>query len=50
MKNWFTKNNIRWAVFTVLVYALFQYLISVNIINSYYQVVLYNIGINIVLA
>lgn len=50
MKNWFTKNNIRWAVFTVLVYALFQYLISVNIINSYYQVVLYTIGINIVLA
>ena len=50
MKHWFTKNNIRWAVFTVLVYALFQYLISVNIINSYYQVVLYNIGINIVLA
>ena len=50
MKNWFTKNNIRWAVFTVLVYALFQYLISVNIINSYYQVVLYNIGINIVMA
>ena len=50
VKNWFTKNNIRWLIFTAIIYLLFQYLISVNIINSYYQVVLYNIGINIVLA
>lgn len=50
MKSIFTKDNMRWMAFIILVYAIIQGLIMADVIDSYYQITLFTIGINIILA
>lgn len=50
MKSIVTKANIRWLVFIIFIYGLIQGLISVGVLDSYYQITLFTIGINIILA
>lgn len=49
-KEYLSKENIMWLVLAIGAYALCSVLMSVGIINSYYEITLYNICINIILA
>ncbi len=50
LKRYFSKLNICWIVFSAAIFTLISLLMSVGIIGSYYQITLFNIGINIILA
>jgi branched-chain amino acid transport system permease protein len=50
MKQFFNKQNILYVIGLVAIYGIIQLLITVNIINQYYQVNLVMICVNIILA
>ena len=49
-KNILTKVNGAWLLLSIGVYALFAILMNTGVINLYYQVTLFDICINIILA
>ncbi|WP_305180732.1 branched-chain amino acid ABC transporter permease [Ileibacterium valens] len=49
-KNLFSRTNIIWTVLVLVLFALMTLLMQMGIINSYYQSVIFNICINIILA
>ncbi len=50
LKRYFSKLNICWIALTAAIFTLITLLMNVGIINSYYQITLFDIGINIILA
>ena len=50
MKKQFTKERLGWVVLALGVYGLIVLLMQLGILNSYYQITLITIGINIILA
>lgn len=50
MKQMLTKKNLGWLLFTAAVFMVFQGLFMAGIIRPVYQIMLMNIGINIILA
>ena len=50
MRHLLTKVNFAWTILMVAVYFFFLILMNTGIINLYYQVTLYDICINIMLA
>ncbi len=50
MKNILTKINGAWLALTIAIYLLFYFLMYTGVINMYYQVTLFDICINIILA
>ncbi|MGL5041782.1 MAG: branched-chain amino acid ABC transporter permease [Culicoidibacterales bacterium] len=48
--NFITKKGLAWAALAIMVFAIIQALIMVDILNYYYQITLITIGINIILA
>ena len=49
-KEYLTKENIAWLLLAVGSFVICSLLMNLGIINSYYQITLYNICINIILA
>lgn len=49
-KNILHKTNLLWTVSVLVLFAVLTLLINVGVINAYYQSVLYNMCINIILA
>ena len=49
-KEYLSKENIAWLLLAVGAFVLCSLLMNLGIINSYYQITLYNICINIILA
>lgn len=50
LKKYFSKENICWIIFAAVIFTLITFLMNVGVIGSYYQITLYNICINIILA
>ena len=50
LKKYFSKENICWIIFAAVIFTLITFLMKVDVIGSYYQITLYNICINIILA
>ncbi len=49
-KQLYSKSNLIWTVFTLVVFALITVLMKTGVINSYYEATLFTICINIILA
>lgn len=50
MKKYFNKNTVTWTIFAAVIFSLIQGLILADVLDSYYQVTLITICINIILA
>ncbi|WP_456237768.1 branched-chain amino acid ABC transporter permease [Merdibacter massiliensis] len=50
LKRYFSKENICWILLAAASFTLITFLMNVGIIGSYYQITLYNICINVILA
>lgn len=50
LKRYFSKTNLCWIALTAVVFTVVTVLINAGLLGSYYQITLYNICINIILA
>lgn len=50
LKRYFSKTNLCWIALTAAVFTVVTVLINAGLLGSYYQITLYNICINIILA
>ena len=50
LKRYFSKTNLCWIALTAVVFTVVTVLINSGLLGSYYQITLYNICINIILA
>ena len=50
MKRYFSKTNLCWIALAAVVFTVVTVLINAGLLGSYYQITLYNICINIILA
>ncbi|HJC36583.1 MAG TPA: branched-chain amino acid ABC transporter permease [Candidatus Merdibacter merdavium] len=50
MKRYFSKTNLCWIALSAIAFILVSVLINIGLLGSYYQITLYNICINIILA
>lgn len=50
LKRYFSKTNLCWIALAAVVFAVVTVLINAGLLGSYYQITLYNICINIILA
>ena len=50
LKRYFSKTNLCWIALSAIAFILVSVLINIGLLGSYYQITLYNICINIILA
>ena len=50
LKRYFSKTNLCWIALAAVVFTVVTVLINAGLLGSYYQITLYNICINIILA
>lgn len=50
LRRYFSKTNLCWIALTAIVFILVSMMINAGLLGSYYQITLYNICINVILA
>lgn len=50
LKRYFSKTNLCWIALSAIAFILVSVLINIGLLGSYYQITLYNICINVILA